>query len=93
MSNSLENSKSKRKFLFINILKLKYCLVGTYFSLDHCVLILLTFLVLFLIRLIEGNGQIKTLKSFSVEIKVLTLSFHFLVCLFLFCFVFCVLLL
>ena len=44
--------------------------------------LLLTFLVLFLIRLTKGNDQIKILKNSSVEVKVQTLSLHFLVCLF-----------
>ena len=67
----------------------KVYLIGTYFGFDLWVLSLLTFLVFFLIRLIEENGQIKALKSSSVEVKVQTLSLHFS-CLFV---CFCVLLL
>ena len=63
-------------------------LFGTYFGLDLQVLNLLTFFILFLIRLTNGNCQIKTLKSSSGWHKGLTLSlsfffFFFVICLFL----------
>ena len=67
--------------------QVKVYLVGTNFGLELQVLSLPTFLVFFLIRLTKGNDQIKALKSSSVEVKVQTLSLHFLVvCLFSFVF-------
>ena len=76
MKDLLENSESKRKF-FTKHPQVKFYLIGTYSGLNIWVLSLLTRFSLVVTKLTEGNSQNQALKNSFVEVKVLSLAFHF----------------